>query len=82
MSDGKNDSSQALQIERSKSSAVQYRHRPVEKLRSKCGENKVRVHRDNDPYNFNNCINMINLATNVRTHRTCSGEGGVSGQGH
>ena len=45
MSDGKNDSSQALQIKRSKSSAVQYRHRPVEKLRSKCGENKVRVHR-------------------------------------
>ena len=42
MSDGKNDSSQALQIERSKSSAVQYGHRPV---RSKCGENKVRVHR-------------------------------------
>ena len=45
MSDGKNDSSQALQIKRSKSSVVQYRHRPVEKLRSKCGENKVRVHR-------------------------------------
>ena len=45
MSDGKNDSSQALQIERSKSSVVQHRHRPVEKMRSKCGENKVRVHR-------------------------------------
>ena len=46
MSDGKNDSSEALQIIRSKSSVVQYRHRPVEKLRSKCGENKVRVHRE------------------------------------
>ena len=45
MSDGKNDIIRALQIERSKSSAVQYRHRPVEKLRSKCGEKKVRVHR-------------------------------------
>ena len=46
MSDGKNDSSKALQIERSKSSIVQHRHRPVEKLRSKCCENKVRVHRE------------------------------------
>ena len=45
MSDGKNASSQALQIKRSKSSAVQYRYRPVEKIRSKCGENKVMVQR-------------------------------------
>ena len=43
MSDGKNDSSQVLQIKIS--SAVQHRHRPVEKIRSKCCENKVRVHR-------------------------------------
>ena len=39
MIDGKNDSSQALQIERSKCSVVQHRHRPVEKIRSKCVEN-------------------------------------------
>ena len=45
MSDGKNDSSQAPQIEGSKASLVEHRHRPVEKIKSKCGENKVRVHR-------------------------------------
>ena len=40
MSDGKNDSSQALQIERSKSSAVQYRHRPVEKIKKESEREK------------------------------------------
>ena len=42
MSDGKNDSSQAPQIEGSKASLVEHRHQPVEKLRSKLKENRER----------------------------------------